>query len=142
MHRNARRILLALAILHLFSAAAMAASDRVGYIDAQRILMSHPKYETSQKHLDDFIQKKTEEARVAAEQEQDASKRATIVDAARRESGDEETRVMNPITEEINKVIEKVAKAKGVTIVLNKVLIYFGGVDLTEDVIKEVKTLK
>ncbi len=142
MHKNARRILLALVILHLFSAVAMAASDRVGYIDAQRILMSHPKYETTQKHLDAFVQKKTEEARAAAEQEQDASKRMVIIDTARRESGDEEMRVMNPITVEINTIIEKVAKAKSVTVVLNKVLIYFGGVDLTEDVIKEVKTLK
>ena len=142
MRKNARRIFLALVILHLFSAVAMAASDRVGYIDAQRILMSHPKYATSQKHLDDFVQKKTEEAKTAAEQEPDASKRMMIIDTARRESGNEEMRIMNPITVEINTVIEKVAKAKGVTVVLNKVLIYFGGVDLTEDVIKEVKTLK
>jgi outer membrane protein len=142
MHKNARRVLLALVVLHLFSAVAMAASDRVGYIDAQQILVSHPKYEVSQKHLDDFVKKKTEEAKLAAENEPDASKRMMIIDDARRESGNEEMKIMNPITAEINKVIEKVAKAKGVTIVLNKVLIYFGGVDLTEDVVKEVKALK
>lgn len=142
MLKNARRTLLALIILQLFSTAALAASDRVGYIDAQRILMSHPKYETSQKHLDEFVQKKTDEARTAAEQEQDASKRMMIIDNARRESGNEEMRIMNPITVEINAIIEKVAKAKSVTIVLNKALIYFGGIDLTEDVVKEVKALK
>ncbi len=142
MHKNARKILLALVLLHLLSTVAMAASDKIGYVDAQRVLMSHPKYEASQKHLNDFIQKKTEEARAAAEKEQDASKRMMIIDTARRESGNEEMRVMNPITAEINTVIEKVAKSKGITVVLNKFVIYFGGVDLTEDIAKGVAALK
>jgi outer membrane protein len=119
-----------------------AAEDRLGFIDAQRVLASHPKYEESQKHLEEFVRKKTEESRTAAEQEKDQAKRVQIIDDARRASGEEEMRVMNPITKDINVVIESVAKAKGVTIVLNKMLIYFGGVDITEDVIKALKELK
>lgn len=142
MRKTAQRALLAVFAMLILASAAFAASDRVGYIDAQRILVAHPKYAESQKHLDDFVKKKTEEARAAAEKEPDASKRMVIIDTARRESGDEETRVMNPITRQINTVIETVAKNKGVTIVLNKALIYFGGVDLTEDVVKGVKELK
>lgn len=141
-----RRILIAgmIAVIAAVAGAACAsaASDKVGFIDAQRILLSHPKYEQSQKQLDAFVQKKTEEARAAAEKETDPQKRIAIIEDARRASGEEEARVMNPITGEINTVIEKVAKKNGVTIVVNKMLIYFGGVDLTEDVIKEVKALK
>ena len=43
------------------------------------------------------------------------------------------------IDKEVNDTISKVAKAKGVTIVLNKVLVYYGGVDLTQDVITALK---
>ncbi len=133
---------LMLLMLHAAGLHAWAASDKIGFIDARRILQAHPKYESSQKHLDEFIKKKTAEARAAAEKETSADQRMIIIDKARRESGDEEMKTMNPITEEINKVIERVAKEKGVTIVLNSTLIYFGGVDLTEDVIKGVKALK
>ena len=35
--------------------------------------------------------------------------------------------------------ITSVAKAKGVTIVLNKALVFYGGIDLTQDVITALK---
>lgn len=135
-------VALAALVLNLTAVSLSAAQDKIGFIDTQRVLMAHPKYETSQKHLDEFVKQKTEEARVAAEKEQTQDKRMDIIYAARRESGEEELKVMNSITGEINKVIESVAKAKGVTVVLNKVLIYFGGIDITEDVIKGVRELK
>ncbi|MDR1136758.1 MAG: OmpH family outer membrane protein [Synergistaceae bacterium] len=129
-------------MLDFSGAAVYAATDKIGFIDTQSILVAHPKYESSQKYVDDFITKKSDEARAAAEKETDPSKRMEIIDTARRESGREELKVMNPITEDINKIIETVAKSKGVTIVMEKVYIFFGGVDLTEDVIKGVRAIK
>jgi outer membrane protein len=134
--------LLAAAILSALPGVMYAASDKVGFIDAQLVLIAHPKYAESRKYLDDFITKKSDEAKAAAEKETNPTKRMEIIDFARGESGQEEVRVMNPITAQINEVIEKVAKTKGVTIVINKALIYFGGVDMTEDVVKGVKAIK
>jgi outer membrane protein len=133
---------MAAVVLNAAAFSAYAASDKIGFIDTQMILASHPKYESSQKYLDEFIDKKVNEARAAAEKETDDTKRGAIIDAARQESGIEEMKIMNPITEDINKVIESVAKAKGVTVVVEKVYVFFGGVDLTEDVIKGVKAIK
>jgi outer membrane protein len=129
-------------ILNLSGTAIYAATDKIGFIDTQRILVAHPKYESSQKYVDDFITEKSEAARNAAEKETDPSKRMEIIDTARRESGLEELRVMNPITEDINKVIETVAKSRGVTVVIERVYVFFGGIDITEDVIKGVKAIK
>lgn len=133
---------LAAAITAGAATASFAASDIVGFIDAQRVLLAHPKYESTQKHLDDFVQKKTSEARAAAEKAANDEARMEIVRQARIESGEEEIRVMNPIMEAINGAIDKIAKQKGVTVVVTKQMIYYGGVDLTEDVIKSVKALK
>jgi outer membrane protein len=119
-----------------------AAPDKIGFIDTQRILVAHPRYAESQKYVDEFITKKSDEARAAAEKEPDPQKRMIIIDSARQESGMEQMKVMNPLTEEINKVIENAAKAKGVTVVVEKVYIFFGGVDLTDDVIKGVQAIK
>jgi outer membrane protein len=135
-------VVLSALLLNLTAASLFAAQDKIGFIDTQRVLMSHPKYETSQKHLNEFVKNKTSEARAAAEKEVSRDKKMQIIDIARLESGEEEMRVMNPIMEGINKVIEQVAKARGVTVVMNNVWIYFGGVDITEDVIKGVKELK
>jgi outer membrane protein len=126
----------------LSGTAVYAATDKIGFIDTQRILVAHPKYESSQKYVDDFITEKSEAARSAAEKETDPSKRMEIIDTARRESGLEELRMMNPITEDINKVIETVAKSRGVTVVIERVYVFFGGIDITEDVIKGVKAIK
>jgi outer membrane protein len=136
------RLMLAIIVLNFSAANLFAAEDKIGFIDSTRVLASHPKYEILQKQLDEFIKKKTDEAKTAAEKEKDPAKRMEIIETARRESGAEEMRVMNPITDEINKVIETVAKSRGVTIVLNKLLIYYGGIDITEDVINNLKKLK
>ncbi|MDR1580355.1 MAG: OmpH family outer membrane protein [Synergistaceae bacterium] len=129
-------------VLNTMCGALYAASDKIGFIDTQRILVAHPRYAESQKYVDEFITKKSDEARAAAEKEPDQQKRMLIIDTARQESGVEEMRIMNPLTEEINKVIESAAKAKGVTVVVEKVYIFYGGVDLTDDVIKGVQAIK
>jgi outer membrane protein len=129
-------------ISNIMCGALYAASDKIGFIDTQRILVAHPRSAESQKAVDEFITKKSEEARAAAEKEPDARKRMLIIDMAREESGVQEMRIMNPLTAEINKVIESAAKAKGVTVVVEKVYIFFGGVDLTDDVVKGVQAIK
>lgn len=136
------RFVLALLAVHVMALCAFAASDRIGFIDTQRVLSSHPKYEAAQKQIEAFIKKKSETARTAAKQETDVKKRAEIIDKARKESGEEERRIMNPLTEDLNRTIANVAKDKGVTVVLNKILIYFGGVDITDDVVKALKNTK
>ena len=130
-----------LIFLNTFAVVAVA-SDRIGFIDAQMVLVAHPKYEESQRYLDDFITRKSDEARAAAEIETDPSRRMVIIDEARQESGMEEMRIMNPITVDINRIIEAVAQSRGVTVVLEKVFIFFGGVDLTDDVVRAVRALQ
>lgn len=136
------KLVLTLCMMSFMLCPAFAAEDRLGFVDAQQVLFAHPKYAAAQKHMEDFVTKKTEETKKAVSQETDASKRMVLIDTARRESGQEEMRVMNPINEDINKAIAKVAQAKKVTVVLNKTLIYFGGTDLTEDVVKELKNIR
>lgn len=138
----AARFVLTLLIVHIMALCAFAASDRIGFIDTQRVLSSHPKYDAAQKQIEAFVKKKSETARTAAEKETDAKKRAEIIDKARKESGEEERKIMNPLTVDLNNTIASVAKNKGVTVVLNKILIYFGGVDLTDDVVKALKNIK
>ena len=143
MHRNTAIIIIMAALIVTAAAhCAFAESDVLGFIDTQRILLAHPKYEASQKQIDAFVKKKSEEAKAAADKEKDPQKKAEIIEQARTESGMEEVKIMNPLTKDINTAIEKVAKSKGVTVVLNRVMIFFGGIDITDDVAKALKSVK
>lgn len=135
-------IIMAVLIVHLTTICAFAASDVLGFIDTQKVLMAHPKYVASQKQIDAFVKKKSDAAKAAVEKEKDQKKQSEIIDKARTESAMEEVRIMNPLTKDINDAIEKVAKSKGVTVVLNRIMIYYGGTDLTDDVVKVLKNLK
>lgn len=140
--RSALAAILAALTVMMAASCAMADSDKIGFIDTQAVLFAHPKYEQSQKHLDEFADKKYKEVMAAAEKETDQAKKREMIETARRESGEEEVRTMNPIQDQINAVIDKVAKSRGVTVVVSKTLIFFGGEDLTEEVVKQVRQIK
>ena len=142
LRKTAINTIMAVLIVHLTAICAFAASDILGFIDTQRVLLAHPKYEASQKQIEAFVKKKSDAAKAATEKEKDPKKQSEIIDKARTESGLEEVKIMNPLTKDINDAIAKVAKSKGVTVVLNRVMIYFGGVDITDDVVKVLKNLK
>jgi outer membrane protein len=51
----------------------------------------------------------------------------------------EEQKLMEPLFKDIDLAIRTVAKLKSITVVLDKGQVFFGGTDITEDVIQELK---
>lgn len=135
-------VVLLLAIVALFasSAALYAAQDVIGYVDDMQVLQQYPKFEQARKQLNDLSNKKSNDAKAAFDKETDENKKNEIVQNLQLEMRDEEAKIMTPILKEVNETIAKVAKQKGVTIVVNKALVYYGGMDLTQDVINALKT--
>jgi len=78
-------------------------------------------------------------AKAAFDKETDDKKKAVIVENLQLDMRNEEAKLMTPILKEVNNVIAKVAKAKGITIVLNKGLVIYGGIDITNDVVTALK---
>ena len=46
--------------------------------------------------------------------------------------------MMEPVRQKIEAAVKEVADAKGITVVLNKEAVVYGGTDLTQDVIKKL----
>ncbi|MDO4560503.1 MAG: OmpH family outer membrane protein [bacterium] len=132
-------LLLAIAALFAFGAISYAADDKVGYVDDMGVLQQFSKFQQAQKQLDELGKKKSNAAKAAFDKESDEKKKSTIVQNLQLEMREEEAKLMNPVLKEVNDTIAKVAKQKGVTIVVNKVLVYYGGIDLTQDVINALK---
>ncbi|MPN27379.1 hypothetical protein SDC9_174810 [bioreactor metagenome] len=51
----------------------------------------------------------------------------------------EEQRLMEPLFKEAQMAVRTVAKVKGITVVIEKSAVYFGGIDITDDVVQELK---
>ena len=127
-----------LAVFSVYSVA-FAADEKVGYVDEMAVLQQFPKFKQAQQQIDAIGKKKSDAAKAAFDKETDDKKKATIVQNLQLDMRQEESKLMTPILKEVNDTIAKVAKSKGVTIVLNKGLVYYGGIDITNDVVTALK---
>ncbi len=133
-------ILLSLAILLVcFSAVLASADEKIGVIDSQKIIFQHPRFEAVTKQLQQISQKKENEMKMAVDKESDQNKKAQIFNTKRNEFAQEEAKLMQPIFQEAQVAVRTVARLKGVTVVIEQSAVYFGGIDITDDVIQELK---
>jgi len=132
-------LLVGLFILFPETASASAAGDKIGVIDSQMVVTEHPRFENAMRELQTISRRKEEEARVAADREPDDARKAQVIREKRMELAREEQRIMEPIIQEAQLAVRTVAKNKGLTIILEKASVYVGGVDITEDVVRQIK---
>lgn len=136
-------ILLSVLGVVMFSAtgafAAAAAGEKIAVIDSQRIITQHPSFEKVTGQLREISKTKENEARVAAEKEPNEAKKAQLVNAKRMELAKEEQRLMEPILKDADLAVRTIAKNKGFTVVLEKASVFFGGQDITDDVVQQIK---
>lgn len=120
------------------SAAEAAANSAIGVVDFQRVVTSCPAIENVRNTMKNEI--------AAAEKDFNA-KAKSMSDQEKQKFGQQlQTRLMNrenelmtPILNQINAAIKKVADKKGLEVVVHKTTVVFGGVDITEEVIKGLK---
>ena len=133
-------VLLSVAVLFvIFTSVVAAADEKIGVIDSQKIIFQHPKFEAVTKQLQQISTQKENEMKLAVEKESDQNKKAQIFNAKRSELAQEEARLMQPIFQEAQVAVRTVARLKGVTVVIEQSAVYFGGIDITDDVIQELK---
>jgi outer membrane protein len=120
------------------AAAAAPAGDRIGVIDSQEIISKHPAFEEAARQLQQTGRQKESEAKAMADKETEPAKKAQAVQTKRMELAREEQRLMEPIFKDCQEAVRVVAKQKNITLVLEKASVYFGGTDITEDVVKQV----
>jgi outer membrane protein len=115
------------------------AADTIGVIDSQGIISKHPAFEDAAKQLQQIAKQKEGEAKAAADKETEPAEKARVVQAKRVEMTREEQRLMEPIFKDCQEAVRVIAKKKNVTLVLEKASVYFGGQDITDDVVQQLK---
>ena len=129
----------ALSVYSYAFAAAAPAEEKVGAIEPQKVLFQHPKYEQILQQIKGIADQKQNEAKAAIDKEPDNNKKAEIFQNMRRIIAEEERKLMQPLFQEIDIAIRTVATAKKITVVVDKTALFYGAVDITADVVQELK---
>lgn len=134
-------IMFALVCVVAVTGAAVAA-EKIAIIDPQKVLFNHPKFQDTQKQIQAMMDKKQQETKMAMETAKGEEEQRRIFMQKRQEAAIEEQKMMEGLFKDIDMAIRVVAQAKGFTLVLDKNQVFFGGVDITNDVILELNKKK
>lgn len=109
----------------------------IGYVDMQKALDSHPRRAASEKALQEFFQSKQREFQqrsqgLNAVQRQELDRQLQAQFGAKREE------LLGGLDKDIRAAVEKVARDRGISIVLERSVVLFGGTDLTDAVIVQL----
>lgn len=126
-------------VLAAMMAGTALAAEVIGCIEPQKVMFQHPKFEQVQKQVKDVLEKKQREAKAAIDKESDERKKSEIFNKKRQEAANEERKLMEPLFRDINVAIRTVANAKKITVVIDKTAVFYGGTNITDDVIRELK---
>ena len=140
MQRLLGMVLVVAFVMALGAGTALAAEDvKMGVLDPQKVLFNHPHFKATQEKIQKITENKQSEAKMAIDAESDNKKKAEIYQKKREEAALEEQKLMEPLFKQVDTAIRTVATAKKLAIVFDKNVAFFGGVDITDDVIQELK---
>ena len=117
-------------------------TESVGVVDRSEVLNNHPGLAEARRQLSTIARQKENEAKAAADRETDQQKKAQAVQAKRMELAQEEDRIMTPILRDCEQAVREVAVKKKMSLVLDKMVVLIGGVDITQDVIQQLARKK
>ena len=128
----------ALALTLSGSGIVSAASSSVGLVDMETIVQQHPKYQSSGAEFQKFMEDTQKEMEQKAANMSDQEKQE-YANQMRQRVMQKNQELMEPIKQDIDDNIKKVAEAKGLQVVLDKSAVVYGGTDVTQDVINKLK---
>ncbi|MBI3998385.1 MAG: OmpH family outer membrane protein [Armatimonadetes bacterium] len=119
-------------------APALAQSFSVGFVDMQRALDNHPRKASSERALQEFFQAKQREFQERSKT-MTAFQRQELDRQLQQQILEKRNELLGGLDKELRGAVEVVAKVAGVTVVLDRAVVLYGGTDLTEAVIKQIK---
>lgn len=116
---------------------AIGQSVAIGYVDMQKALESHPRRSASERALQEFFQAKQREFQQRSrglnpQQRQELDRQMQQQFVQRRED------LLGGLDKDIREAVEQVAKDRGMTVVLDRTVVLYGGTDLTDAVVAKL----
>lgn len=115
------------------------AADTIGYFNENRAFAASKKIPEIRQAYKEKAQQKIASLQKQAANVKDKKARRQMLQQLELDLRIEEEAAIEPAIKEINLVARKVAIARGVTVLVDSQNICYGGVDITEDVLKALK---
>ncbi len=112
-------------------------SFTIGFVDMQRALDAHPRKAPSERALQEFFQAKQREFNQRAKG-MTAEQRQLLDRDLQQQVIEKRQELLGGLDKELRTAVEGIARAEGVSIVLERAVVLYGGVDLTDQLIKKV----
>ncbi|MFA6074641.1 MAG: OmpH family outer membrane protein [Negativicutes bacterium] len=117
--------------------ASAAASSNIGTVDYQKVVTSSPSY---QAYVD---QMQVEEAKTKQDFDQNSAKmtdkeKEAYFNQLKQRLQTKQQDLLKGVIEKVNGIIKTVAEDKGISAVLDKSQVFYGGTDITDDVLKKI----
>ena len=127
----------AIAVSQSGSGVASAASSNVGVIDYRQAMSQHPDLQAANTEMQQAVQdaQKDFEAKSANMSEQEKS---DYYQQTQQRLQQKQQDLIEPIQKKIEDADKGVAEAKGLSVVLDKSSVVYGGQDITQDVVKKI----
>lgn len=147
MRIDARKVTIAAGIVMIVAVAvavlvrqtpALGQSFSIGYVEMQRALDSHPRKASSERALQEFFQAKQREFQERSKG-MTAFQRQELDRQLQQQIFEKRNELLGGLDKELRAAVETVAKQAGISIVLDRSAVLYGGTDLTDAVIKQIK---
>ena len=117
--------------------ASAAGSSNVGVIDMQQIMSQHPKLQTMEEELQQAVTDAKKEFEEKSANMSDQEKQAYYMQTQERLQQKRQS-LIEPLVNSVTDASKAVADAKGLSVVLDKSTVIYGGQDITQDVLKKL----
>ncbi len=119
------------------SGPALGQTFTIGYVDMVRAVDAHPRKASAEGALKDYAQSQIADVQqrvkgMSQGQQEDVRRQVNQQLLKKRQE------LIGGLEKDIRSAVEKVAKEQGISIVLNREVVLYGGKDLTDDVVKAI----
>lgn len=127
----------ALALTQSGGIASAAATSAVGVIDREQVLTQHPKSADLDNQMNAAINEVRKDFEEKSQGMNDQEKQDYYRQCQQRLQ-QKQIELTDPILKSVDDTIKQVADSKGISVVIDKTAVLYGGQDITQDVIKKL----
>lgn len=117
---------------------ASAASSAIGVVDYRQVMSQHPGLEAANSQMQQEVTAAQADFEAKAAEMNDEQKAAYYQQTQQRLS-QKQADLIEPLNKQVETAVKAVAEAKGLSVVIDKSAVVYGGQDITQDVIKKLK---
>ncbi|HEY3426387.1 MAG TPA: OmpH family outer membrane protein [Negativicutes bacterium] len=119
------------------SIASAGASSNIGVVDNQKILSQHPDMAKAQEAMQTELDQAKKDFEAKSATMNDKEKQDYYNQVQQRLSLKQQE-LLSPVFDKVNAAIKAVADAKGLSVVMDKSNVVYGGQDITDEVVKKI----